>query len=637
MNSTSGPFRSTPIGIALQIGGKVSIILAIFTLVIFANKGWFKVFNAPAFVGFFLFLATTVFFLGPFMIRRGKSIAAPNALDIMQRDQRSPVVYLRPFDEDNRDRTAHDLDAQDDYGELGNHLVINQLNALRMLITGYFGFRDLTLEEEFNLALRGVGPMVAIGRPGEAVQTAGALRFYVSDDDWKGAIENVLAKASVVIWHAGTSQGTWWELETIVRSVDPQRVVLVVPSPVRRADAYRDLQLRSKNVLPVPLPDIWEDVNIVTFGPDWRPKCIPYNFRSSFEKYFSASGLNLHVTLDGFLQRLGQLPGTEHRPQGDQTAWTTSNSIEVASIVVAILLAVGIHSSGVAVENRVTEQRNALQKCQNMLSSIREFSSQNNWHPARWSEFVVQARTALAATGGLDCAGGNSPGIAATFEQEIPDSAKAQLPRWETLVSDGGATVDEVSGALVLLKNSSLLEKWRTSVSTLEAARYKNTVVVSINIVYPDWAARTMEWDSSRMLDLVERQVLVHLRSAVREHERVLSARRVPAEELKRFTRHVDINLNVEVALYESKAGSAGTSDKSGLSANTLLMIAPAIPEALGARVSIKGASTQERNRSLSIRVRAEPPKSVAMNEVRQKQDAAFAEMIERVMAKIEL
>ena len=45
--------------------------------------------------------------------------------------------------------------------------------------------------------LGGVGPVLAIGRPGEKLAHLGAARLYVSDDDWQNVAHRLMASAQL--------------------------------------------------------------------------------------------------------------------------------------------------------------------------------------------------------------------------------------------------------------------------------------------------------------------------------------------------------------------------------------------------------------------------------------------------------
>ena len=52
----------------------------------------------------------------------------------------------------------------------------------------------------FDLAtFKPLGQVIAIGRPSEPMPELGAVRFYVSDDEWQAVVLNWIAKAELVV------------------------------------------------------------------------------------------------------------------------------------------------------------------------------------------------------------------------------------------------------------------------------------------------------------------------------------------------------------------------------------------------------------------------------------------------------
>ena len=90
-------------------------------------------------------------------------------------------------------------------------------------------------EEQIARAARRIGPLVAVGEPGERLPYAGADRFYLPLDDWQKPVSDLIRKARLVVLSAGTSEGTLWELRECMRLLPPSRVVLLV---ALEADAY---------------------------------------------------------------------------------------------------------------------------------------------------------------------------------------------------------------------------------------------------------------------------------------------------------------------------------------------------------------------------------------------------------------
>ena len=94
---------------------------------------------------------------------------------------------------------------------------------------------------------------MAIGRPGEALPTPGAVRQYVPDGAWQGVVRERLALARLVILRAGTSAGLAWETSQAFTTVAPERLLLLVLN-LKRGDYVAFARHLSEHV-GVRLPD----------------------------------------------------------------------------------------------------------------------------------------------------------------------------------------------------------------------------------------------------------------------------------------------------------------------------------------------------------------------------------------------
>ena len=82
-------------------------------------------------------------------------------------------------------------------------------------------------EQELAAILNRVGPVIAIGKPGEALPELGAARLYVSDDRWRTTVDDYLKQSALVLIRAGTTANLWWEIEEAMKLVPPQRILIV--------------------------------------------------------------------------------------------------------------------------------------------------------------------------------------------------------------------------------------------------------------------------------------------------------------------------------------------------------------------------------------------------------------------------
>jgi hypothetical protein len=83
-------------------------------------------------------------------------------------------------------------------------------------------------EQELAFVLDRVGPVVAIGKPGERLPELGAARRYVSDDRWRGVVQGFMREAALVVIRAGDTGSLWWEIEQALSICPRHRVIIVV-------------------------------------------------------------------------------------------------------------------------------------------------------------------------------------------------------------------------------------------------------------------------------------------------------------------------------------------------------------------------------------------------------------------------
>ena len=137
-----------------------------------------------------------------------------------------------------------------------------------------FGGRE-TAEEELREVLWPLGQLIAIGRPGEKLQTPGAARVYLDGDEWQGAVKDLVDAAALVIVRVGKTAGLWWEIEEVARRVPPERVLLLLAfsgSRKKRRAAYEEFRSRAVRLFPRGLPGEVGDAPFIWFGPDWQPQ-----------------------------------------------------------------------------------------------------------------------------------------------------------------------------------------------------------------------------------------------------------------------------------------------------------------------------------------------------------------------------
>jgi TM2 domain-containing membrane protein YozV len=139
--------------------------------------------------------------------KKSRQYGALDADQAMARDPRPPVLYLRSF-------------ADDGAALMGEQSFLERHGALIVA--------PVTPEQEMADILDAIGPVVAIGKPGEPLPELGAARLYVSDDQWQAKVDELMRVARLVVIRVGSSPGLLWEIEQALAHLPRQRVVLAL-------------------------------------------------------------------------------------------------------------------------------------------------------------------------------------------------------------------------------------------------------------------------------------------------------------------------------------------------------------------------------------------------------------------------
>ncbi|MEU6381550.1 hypothetical protein [Streptomyces sp. NPDC046909] len=190
------------------------------------------------------------------------------------------VLYLRPFDLDEvMSAMPYDLSG----GGAGAHNILH--------------FSGRTQEEDLVERFRRCGPVIAIGRPGDELPKAGAQRMYVADSEWQQTVSGLIDRARVVALSVGPGQGTMWEFVQCLRTLPPERLVLLIYCERK---AYDDFRRASADLCALPdFPPFarphrprWEVLmnsgrkrllwdftlkGLIVFGPDWQPRFVRFD------------------------------------------------------------------------------------------------------------------------------------------------------------------------------------------------------------------------------------------------------------------------------------------------------------------------------------------------------------------------
>jgi hypothetical protein len=279
--ATKQPFRSRPLGWLVQVGGWV-LVAAAFALFAASRQDGALILDSV--------VATSLSYtllgvLGGAVLVTGRKLATIDARTLMEQDPRPPVVYLRSFQSD------------DQVGTTGG--------------APMFGLPGANDEQLLVEALEPIGPVVGIGCPGENLATLGAARLYVGDDEWQQVVDDLLAKAALVVLRAGGTEGFWWEVERVTKKMDPTRLVIFLASWIHdtdganRENVYQAFRERAQEILPKPLPETGEGASFLLFEEDWTPRPLAVSANMADASRYGPAGM-IRLALRPVFESLGQ-------------------------------------------------------------------------------------------------------------------------------------------------------------------------------------------------------------------------------------------------------------------------------------------------------------------------------------------
>lgn len=153
--------------------------------------------NIVLFAAGFILLAGPVLVGAPILsmrfYRRARALEQASADAKLAADPRPPALYLRAFEDDGQEvRTVSQSTARgEDRGAIG-------------------------FEDALSGVLDNVGPLVAIGAPGEPAPSLGAAKAYFSDDEWQAAVLRWIDEARIVVVGVGLTPWVGWEVGQIL-------------------------------------------------------------------------------------------------------------------------------------------------------------------------------------------------------------------------------------------------------------------------------------------------------------------------------------------------------------------------------------------------------------------------------------
>jgi hypothetical protein len=127
------------------------------------------------------------------LLRSGWKYDVVSAEQLLASDPRLPVIYLRSFEADSEIVLRRD----------------GLWNKVANILFGYWV--TFSPEQELAEIVTRVGPVIAIGKPGEPLPELGAARLYVGDADWKAKVIDLMARSRLVIIRTGPTPNLEWD------------------------------------------------------------------------------------------------------------------------------------------------------------------------------------------------------------------------------------------------------------------------------------------------------------------------------------------------------------------------------------------------------------------------------------------
>lgn len=185
-----------------------------------------------------------VLLLAPPILRLARRLVTQPARAVLRNDKRAPIVYLRSFARDVKG--AHTADACD------------------------------PIEDELSYTFCRIGPTIGLGKPGEWFPTPGVARAYIKNSCWQDAVRKMVAVARAVVYVAGSTEALHWELGYLRKTLEPRRLLLLVPWTeltertwlLKRCEEALQLSL---GYLPPRAGDAPIGLDLIVFDSNWCP------------------------------------------------------------------------------------------------------------------------------------------------------------------------------------------------------------------------------------------------------------------------------------------------------------------------------------------------------------------------------
>jgi hypothetical protein len=175
-------------------------------------------------------------------------------------------LIRKPISKDGLDRVASYDTCQCLY--LRPHLADGEINdTFESLI-------ETELVSSFEEALN----VIALAGPNEEIQCIGAGRFSHGDAPWQTIIGIFMLTTEIVLIRYHNTPGLLWEVETALKNIYPEKIILFFPKNNHDNyvdnDLYKDFVDRFGGMLPISVPKRANKDSFLIFNNDWSAELI---------------------------------------------------------------------------------------------------------------------------------------------------------------------------------------------------------------------------------------------------------------------------------------------------------------------------------------------------------------------------
>jgi MFS family permease len=236
--------------------------------------------------------------------RAARARAMPSAGELVARDRRPAILYLRSFlDDDLRIRTRRSP----------RRSLLD--NYVSILLRGVFVRMKERFEEVLVWHLWWHGPVISVGDPVRRPYRLGSPRLYLPDERWRNDVQNLMRSARFVVMVLGRTEGLGWELQCLGQLGLAHRLLVVLPPVAEqelrtRTQIFGEIATRAGLPQP-PLNAFCDDGLAAVLSPDgrtWRT----FSGRHRDEWYYEIA---IEAAVESFYSPAPVTPGSAPRTE----------------------------------------------------------------------------------------------------------------------------------------------------------------------------------------------------------------------------------------------------------------------------------------------------------------------------------